>query len=81
MDATVDITIRGSHFVPPVEGVEWDDAEMGPQRASFTLLDPRVGEQLAEDCDVVISDPRSGETLWTGSVSYTHLTLPTKRIV
>ena len=68
MDATVDITIRGSHFVPPVRDVEWDDAEMGPQRASFTLLDPRVGEQLAEDCDVVISDPRSGETLWTGWV-------------
>ena len=65
MDATVDITIRGSHFVPPVRDVEWDDAEMGPQRASFTLLDPRVGEQLAEDCDVVLSDPRSGETLWT----------------
>lgn len=64
---------RGSGFVrhltPKVEGVEWVEDAKGCTTADFTVLDPAVSAALTQDCKVVISEPSSGEVLWTGSVA------------
>lgn len=70
-ELVVDIEVDGMHYTPEVEpgSVECVETEHGSTEASFTLVDPDFLKILAEDCEVVISDPHSGATVWTGMVS------------
>ncbi|WP_346007300.1 hypothetical protein [Janibacter terrae] len=70
---TIAVPQRGSgfirHLTPRVEGTTWTDEVRGCGPASFTVLDPMLSSHLTQDCKVVISDPASGEVLWTGQIS------------
>lgn len=57
------------HLTPKVAGTQWVDAVQGCMSADFTVLDPTASATLTQDCQVVISDPASGEVLWTGAVA------------
>lgn len=57
------------HLTPKVTGTQWADAVQGCMSADFTVLDPTASATLTQDCKVVISDPASGEVLWTGTVA------------
>lgn len=71
----VNIDVRGRHYYPPVENAQWVDAASGCATASFTVRDPNTVDVLTEDCPVYISDPHSGEHLWTGKVARNGLQL------
>ena len=62
------IAVRGRWHTPPVEGVRFSTHEIGCKDASFRVLDSAWSEQLADDCEVRISHPRTGQVLWTGCV-------------
>lgn len=67
----VDIEVDGMHYTPELEAgsVSCIETEHGSTEATFTLLDPDFLKVLAEDCEVVISDPYDGATVWTGMVA------------
>lgn len=75
MEPIVSITIppRGSgnvrHLAPKVQGARWSESVEGSQEAQFEVLDPVAAAALTQDCKVVISDPYSGDVLWTGAVA------------
>lgn len=70
---SVSIPQRGSgyvrHLTPRVERARWVESSHGSDTADFTVLDPAVTAVLTADCPVVLSDPRSGEVVWTGRVA------------
>lgn len=84
MEPVVDIYVppRGTlhdhgdrHYCPTVSDVEWTDTTHGCSTASFTVLDPVTTARLTEDCRVWISDPASGEVVWTGNIARDGLQL------
>lgn len=75
MEPIVSIAVpqRGSggwvrHHTPVVEGAQWVDDQRGCMTADFTVLDPATTAVLTEDCRVILSDPASGDVLWTGAI-------------
>lgn len=84
MEPVVDIYVppRGTlhdhgdrHYCPTVSDVQWSDTTHGCSTASFTVLDPVTSARLTEDCRVWISDPSSGEVVWTGNIARDGLQL------
>ena len=57
------------HHCPRVSDAEFVDSTSGSLTAQITIHDPVTVSVLTEDCPVTISDPRSGEVLWTGRVA------------
>ena len=65
---------------------DWVDSE---SKKTFTILNPENNEPWAtapeasvKDVDIAVKAAQKAfEGTWPSSVSYTHLTLPTKRIV
>lgn len=64
---------RGSghvrYLTPPCEGVQWVEGASGCMSASMIVRDPAAAQSMTVDCRVFISDPASGEVVWTGVVA------------
>lgn len=75
MEPVVSITIpprdtsQARHLAPRVRDVTWVEAAHGCVSADFLVDDPAVSAVLTHDCPVFITDPTSGDVLWTGAVA------------